>query len=283
MLSFLGDSPRLIEHILRVLHEKSRSERLFPKGISGSADTSAVLLLLGLHCDHSRPAPEPCLVFNKRSMRVKQPGDLCFPGGRIAPRSDFYLSKILSLPLFPLARWPYWRRWQKQRHLEAKRLALLLAASMREGLEEMRLNPLSVRFLGPLPRQGLQMFQRVIYPMVGWIPRQKRFFPNWEVEKIVHIPLQNLLNGDKYASYRLNMGADRDSRSNRITEDFPCFLHQDRDEREVLWGATYRITMVFLELVFGFRPPSPEALPVIYGSLDENYLTGSGRSSPGSR
>ncbi len=277
MPSFLGDPPRLIEHILRVLHEKSRSERLFPKGISGSAATSAVLLLLGQYCDDLRPFPETCLVFNKRSPRVKQSGDLCFPGGRITPHLDVHLSKILSFPLFPLGRWPYWRRWRESRHLEARRLALLLAASMRESLEEMRLNPFLVKFLGPLPCQRLQMFERIIYPMVGWVTHQKRFFPNWEVEKIVHIPLQNLLNGDKYASYRLNMGADRDSRSNRITEDFPCFLHQDRDEREVLWGATYRITMVFLELVFGFRPPSPEALPVIYGSLGQDYLTGVGR------
>jgi len=134
--------------------------------------------------------------------------------------------------------------------LEAGRLALLLAASLREGLEEMRLNPLGVTFLGPLSAQRLQMFDRVIYPMAGWMNRQKRFFPNWEVEKIVHIPLGCLLNSSGYRCYRLQMAG-----RSRIPSDFPCFLHQSGGVREVLWGATYRITTLFLELIFGFSPP----------------------------
>ena len=274
MLNLLGDSSAFIEHLLRVLNERSRCERFFPKGVSGLSATSAVLFLLGQHCDNLRASPEPCLVLNKRSKRVKQAGDLCFPGGRIVPRSDFYLSKILGLPLFPLARWPYWQRWQDLRHGDSRRLALLFAASLRESFEEMRLNPLMVKFLGPLPSQRLEMFDRVIYPMVGWIAGQKRFFPNWEVDKIVYIPLRDLLNGDRYACYRLKMDTHRNSKGKRITQDFPCFLHQNRDEEEVLWGATYRITTLFLELVFGFRPPPVESLPVINGSLDKGYLTG---------
>ena len=274
MLKLLEDSSALIDHLLHVLNDRGGCEDFFPKGISGFSSTSAVLLLLGLHRDNFRASPEPCLVLNKRSRRVKQPGDLCFPGGRITPHSDFYLSKILGLPLFPLARWPYWQRWRNLRQGECRRLALLLAASLRESFEEMRLNPLLVKFLGPLSPQRLEMFNRVIYPMAGWINGQKRFFPNWEVEKIVYIPLKELLNADGYACYRLQMGTGRDNRERGMTQDFPCFLHQNRDEREVLWGATYRITTLFLELVFGFSPPQMETLPVICGSLDENYLTG---------
>jgi hypothetical protein len=281
MQNLLGDSSVLIEHILGTLHKKSSDEPVFPKGIYGSAGVSAVLLLLGR--GHNRPAssPEPCMVFNKRSMKVKQAGDLCFPGGRITPGTDNYLSWILRLPFFPLARWPYWRRWKRLRPLEARRLGLLLAAGLREGLEEMRLNPLGVKFLGPLPRQRLQMFDRVIYPMVGWIGRQKRFFPNWEVERIVYIPLRDLLNTDGYGCYRLQMGTREDHKGKRTTQDFPCFFYRKRDESEVLWGATYRITMLFLEFIFGFRPPPVETLPVIEGALDDNYLTGAVRSQPG--
>jgi len=278
MLNLLGDSSTLTDHLLHVLNDGSRCERFFPKGISGFSSTSAVLLLLGWHWDNLRASPEPCLVLNKRSKRVKQAGDLCFPGGRIIPRSDFYLSKILGLPFFPLARWPYWHRWRDQRQGESRRLALLLAASLRESLEEMRLNPLLVKFLGPLSPQRLEMFNRVIYPMAGWINGQKRFFPNREVEKIVYIPLRDLLNTEGYACYRLQMGTRRNHRGGGITQDFPCFLHQNRDEREILWGATYRITTLFLERVFGFSPPPMETLPVICGSLDKNYLTGFDRS-----
>jgi len=34
--------------------------------------------------------------------------------------------------------------------------------------------------------------------------------------------------------------------------------------------------MVFLEIVFGFNPPDIDSLPVVHGTLDENYLTGNG-------
>ena len=155
-------------------------------------------------------------------------------------------------------------------------MALLFATCLREGFEEMRLNPLGVKFLGPLPPQQLVMFRKVIYPMVCWTGRQKRFSPNWEVERVVYIPLQNLLNPSNYARYRLHIGSSRKNEKDLNVKEYPCFLHEHRDEYEVLWGATFRITMVFLEIVFGFKPPDIESLPVVYGSLDENYLTGSG-------
>jgi hypothetical protein len=33
--------------------------------------------------------------------------------------------------------------------------------------------------------------------------------------------------------------------------------------------------MVFLEIIFGFKPPDMDSLSVINGSLREDYLTGS--------
>jgi hypothetical protein len=112
--------------------------------------------------------------------------------------------------------------------------------------------------------------------MVCWIGRQKRFFPNWEVERVVHIPLRNLLNPSHYARYRLHIGRSNKNGSHPNMKDYPCFVHKYPDGHEVLWGATFRITMVFLEIVFGFKPPAIESLPVVYGSLAENYLTGNG-------
>lgn len=272
--NLLGDRPRLIEHITAVLHENNQVERIFPRGISGSGTTSAVLFLLSQHCGGAGHPLEPCVVFNKRSQKVKQPGDLCFPGGRLSPRLDPHIAKLLTLPLFPLARWPYWSRWREAKPGEARRLALLFATSLREGLEEMRLNPLGVKFLGPLPSQGLVMFRRVIYPLAVWITRQKRFFPNWEVEKIVSIPLRNLMNPEYFACYRLRFETGKGNARNGTTQDFPCFLHQKQNEKEVLWGATYRIVMVFIEMVFGFKPPEMRSLPVISGSLDATYYNG---------
>lgn len=275
-LGLLDDPRALADHVSRVLNAESRKGAVFPSGVSRSVETSSVLFLLGNHCGRRRRDGMPCVVFNKRSRRVKQPGDLCFPGGSMAPRIDPCLARILSLPGFPLARWPYWRKWRRSRPREAHRLSLLLATGLREGLEEMRLNPLGVRMLGPLPARQLSMFRRVIYPMVGWIRGQTRFLPNWEVERIVYIPLRNLLTPELYARYRLRFEPDRGAgeRSGSV-QDLPCFVHEGRHGTETLWGATYRIVVAFLECVFGFRPPSLDALSVVHGTLGPDYLAGS--------
>ena len=274
MSLLLKDAPSLRAHITAVLNQKRGKDPVFPKGVARSNLTSAVLFLLATRCYNSPAHNQPCVVLNKRSMRVRQPGDLCFPGGRIDPRLDACLAKGLKLPFSPLVRWPYWGEWRRERRQQARRLSLLLATSLRESLEEMRLNPWGVTFLGPMPPQELRMFQRVLYPMVVWITRQSRFFPNWEVEKIVYIPLQNLVNPEYYGCYRLHFQASDEGRSPGFTEDFPCFCHENEQGKDVLWGVTYRIVTAFLEMVFGFCPPDVASRPVIYGALDQQYLTG---------
>jgi hypothetical protein len=196
---------------------------------------------------------------------------------------DPCLAKGLKLPFSPLGRWAHWPGWRRKRRHEARRLSLLLATSLRESFEEMRLNPWGVTFLGPLPPQELVMFQRVLYPMVVWIKRQNRFFPNWEVERIVYIPLESLLNPNFYACYRLHFKTSHESRRPGFTQDFPCFCHENDRGKDVLWGVTYRIVTAFLEMVFAFRPPDLASVPVIYGELEKNYLNGSAGGGPNAR
>jgi len=265
-----------IDHAMDRLYEENGRDRIFPKGVAGSSTTSAVLFLIGRCRQQKNSCDTPCLILNKRSLMVKQHGDLCCPGGSISSRVDALLSKFLYLPGTPLTRWPHWQTWHKHRRREARNLALLLATCLREGVEEMRLNPLGIKFLGPLPSQKLIMFQRVIYPMVCRIGRQKRFRPNWEVEKIVYIPFKNLLNPAYYARYQVKIETSGEKENHPDIRDFPCFMHHSEDGTEVLWGATFRITMVFLEIVFKFKPPDMESLPVVFRSLDKNYLTGNG-------
>ncbi|MBN2126532.1 MAG: CoA pyrophosphatase [Deltaproteobacteria bacterium] len=277
-----GGGTHLARRITEAVNERNPKGCLIPRRISKSVSASAVLFLLASRRTGPSGAGEPCVLLNKRSGRVRQPGDLCFPGGRISPRLDALLARVLRWPFFPLERWPYWTEWRRLRPREGRRLALLLATSMRESFEEMRLNPLGVRFLGPMPSQNLPMFGRVLYPMVGWIDRQRRFFPNWEVEKVVCIPLRELLDPERYACYRLHFDArPGDPRRGRI-QDFPCFRHRGEEGEEILWGVTYRIVMAFLDIVFGFWPPPPEALPVVHGTLDGNYLYGPGGRDRGS-
>lgn len=276
MMNSFDKTPDFMDRVIHRLDEKNRHHRIFPKDATNSSTTSAVLFLLGMNCNKNDFSNAPCLILNKRSLKVKQPGDLCCPGGSISSRVDAFLSKILYLPGSPLTRWPYWQRWHKQRRHESKNLALLFATCLREGFEEMRLNPLKVKLLGPLPPQKLIMFHRVIYPMVCWINHQQQFTPNWEVERVVYIPLQNLLNPSHYARYRLRVETFRKDGKTPDATDYPCFIQKDQDNTDILWGATFRIAMVFLEIVFGFKPPDMESLPVIFGSLDKNYLTGNG-------
>ena len=166
---------------------------------------SVVLFLLNVSPDSPGRSPEPCLILNKRSARVPQPGDLCCPGGGIEPRFDRLAAHLLRLPLSPLRQWPHYRTWQAKAPRQAARLRLLMAAALREGVEEMRLNPLGVRFLGGLPPVHLVMFKRTIVPFVAWVHRQQQFRPNWEVERIVRIPLRTLLVPDGYMALRLRM------------------------------------------------------------------------------
>jgi hypothetical protein len=205
----LENSQAFVKKILYALQNRNHKNMIFSKGVTDSSITSSVLFLLGPDCQGVRLSSTPCLILTKRSLKVKQPGDLCCPGGSISSGLDFYLAKLLYLWGSPLYRWPYWSLWRKKRRGEARRLALLLATCLREGFEEMRLNPLGVTFLGPLPSQQLVMFRKVIFPMVCWVGRQKRFLPNWEVERVVYIPLQNLLNPTGYARYRLQSESPR--------------------------------------------------------------------------
>ncbi|RJQ58856.1 MAG: hypothetical protein C4530_10020 [Desulfobacteraceae bacterium] len=261
---------KLKHHLLTALYQSARKTEAFSGDPTESTRISSVLFILSFRRGSGK-LQEPCLILNKRSGRVKQPGDLCCPGGGISDRTDLFLSRMLLLPGSPLFRWKYWAHWRQGRSAEARALSVLLAAALREGFEEMRLNPLRVEFLGPLPPQQLVMFRRTIYPMACFVSGQRRFFPNWEVEKLVYIPIRTLLDPARYARCCMHSAIPRKAWNDATEKEFPCFTI----DGDTLWGATYRITMAFLFLAFGFQPPPMEVLPVIHSILDRNYLTGS--------
>lgn len=270
----LADKSTLIDHIIRVLHQRSDCGQNYNADEIERLKGAGVLLLLGHGSRHGNEPRQPYLILNKRSLKVRQAGDLCCPGGSVARRTDPCFAKVLTLPVASLGRWKYWNLWKKQQPSAAESLALYWATGLREGFEEMRLNPFGVKFLGPLPPQPLVMFQRSIHPLVGWVGRQKRFLPNWEVEKIVNIPLKDLLNPANYARYELHVQTRGDSKASETMRSRPCFRFQFNHETELLWGATYRIVMVFMQYTFAFRPPDFQKLPAVQGVLDPIYFTG---------
>jgi hypothetical protein len=267
----LKDPEGLIDHVQRKIGSLGLQPELVDTRATELKNASVVLFLLSLCLDEHRH-PEPCVILNKRSSQVRQGGDLCCPGGGISWRRDRFLAKLLSLPGSPMKRWP-----GRQRCNAAHRaLSVLLAAGLREAWEEMRLNPLRFDFFGMLPQQHLVMFDRVIYPLVGWVaPRPLK--PNWEVERIVHVPVRKLIDPSRYGRFRPMMVRSSGSGATQPLryDDFPCFIHDDGQGREMLWGATYRITQSFLKLVFDFIPPDIDHLPLAHRDLDESYLNGS--------
>ena len=264
--------PRSPESFVRLVQDRlhRQSPTTFAFNTNGDMrQISAVLFLMG-----KGPNGEPFLILNKRSRHVRQSGDLCCPGGGISAPMDFLLAKWLTLPATPLSRWSHGVWWRRYRKTDFPKLALLLAAALREGLVEMRLNPFGVKFLGPMPAQHLVMFKRTIYPMVAWVNHQQRFFPNWEVEKIVRIPVAALFDAGNYARYRISLKTGTAGPPDMPDRDMPCFVHRHNGKDELLWGATYRITERFLNTIFGHVPPSMESLPVLHRRLDRRYLEG---------
>ena len=259
--SFINDPKRFQRNISTALIESLPANSLFQNDVKNNKTVSAVMMLF----TKADKNGEISLILNKRSENVRQPGDLCFPGGSVSKRIDTIMARFL--PFWTLKAWDEWSTWQEKRPFETEALSLLLASGLREALEEMRLLPFNVRFLGPLSPERLIMFKKVIYPFAGWVRTQKRFFPNWEVEEILQVPVSELLDGNNYGVYRLEI-----EREGRIdTGDFDCFVYRDGGVSEILWGATYRITVRFLLSVFGFTPPPLNGRPVIKGRLDRRY------------
>jgi 8-oxo-dGTP pyrophosphatase MutT (NUDIX family) len=266
----LSDPERLVPAVTAALQAGAGTGGSYVTPAGDVAAASAVLFLLG-RCGASAGRPDDvCLILNKRSRRVRQPGDLCCPGGSVA-RLDFQAARLLALPFATLGRWPHWRAWRRQRPLEARWLALYLATALREAFEEMRLNPLRVSFLGPLPPNRLQLFRRAIYPLAAWLPRRARFRPNWEVERIVEIPLRMLLDPAGYVRYDLS---ETPQGSPQTVRQLPALRLQTPAGTDILWGVTFRIAMDFLKIVFGFEPPPLQGLPVVEGELAPSYRTG---------
>jgi 8-oxo-dGTP pyrophosphatase MutT (NUDIX family) len=228
---------------------------------------SVVLFLIG-----EDPNGRPCMILNKRSQWVRQPGDLCFPGGGISPLLDRAIGRCLMLPGSPLRKGSLWKKWRLMPSRELEDLAFFLAAGLREGFEEMGINPFRLEFIGPLPPDHLQVYSRMIYPFAVRLRGQSKFRINWEVEKVIRVPLTSFFNIDNYINFVIpnSPAVPRVARERQTL----CFrIGGHHSEPELLWGITLRIIVAFLEEMLGFIPPKLEKLPMINGRLSRPYLS----------
>jgi 8-oxo-dGTP pyrophosphatase MutT (NUDIX family) len=254
MMDAFESSHRLMAHIRKKLSPGARV-LCFNNG-EPVTEAASVLFLLGMHPEEKTP----CLVFTRRSQKVRQPGDLCFPGGGVSPGLDRLLSLFLLCPGFPL--FSYLPQGIRDRTWPMGGMSLLLATSLRESFEEMRLYPFRVTFLGPMAPERLKRFGRTIYPMAAFIGGRPRFSPNWEVERIVYIPLNHFFRPDAYGVLRIFDEGAPGAPDGKRSWETPCLIYSQGGSREVLWGVTYQIVMNFLNTVFTFTPPDLSLLPV---------------------
>ncbi|HET58320.1 MAG TPA: CoA pyrophosphatase [Deltaproteobacteria bacterium] len=211
----------------------------------------------------------------RRSAAVKQSGDISGPGGMLAPRLDRVLRLPLRLGVTPIFRGLTRTAAKQKGNAEFSAVSLFLANALRESWEEIGLNPLNVDFLGPLPCQDLLLMTKTIFPVAGHVKREWKFRPNEEVERVVEIPLADFFRKDSYGMYCVDNSFS--GKSPPFTT--PCLIRRGHgDEEDILWGATLRIMMDFLRIVFNFVPPENGDGRVIRKIISAEYLASNGKS-----
>ena len=213
-------------------------------------------------------------LLSKRSKNVQQPGDLCAPGGGIHPLLDSLSGKLLRFGLFPGGRGPGFALAMRRGKAIYGKILFLLGNALRESWEELRLSPFNVEFLGPLPTYRLHHRPWIIFPMVGRVKHCWKPKLSWEVEKIVSIPLETFFHPANYAVYSLEVAENLITQGIPSPWEFPCFVHKEDGEEEILWGATFEIIRTFFKIVFDFSFPVLDKRKVVRRPLPLNYLSG---------
>jgi 8-oxo-dGTP pyrophosphatase MutT (NUDIX family) len=116
----------------------------------------------------------------------------------------------------------------------------LRTTALRESREETGLDPSSVEILGELDHLETVTSRSFITPFVGVLPGRPTLEPNpHEVEKILHVPLSDLLAPDVF----------REERWGLPPLDRPIYFFEIVGD--TIWGATAFMLRNFLALVTG--------------------------------
>ncbi len=210
----------------------------------------------------------------RRSSEVVQSGDISCPGGTLNKYADAFLGRFIAAGFPPIFRGDALAYAKKRGKTHFETITLFLANAVRESWEELRISPFNIRCLGPLPCRPLIAFTRVIFPLVGYVIQDWKPRPNFEVDKILSIPLKDFFNKENYGCYTIETDYKlRDNISG--IRHFPCFIAKDeRGEEDILWGATFSIVMSFFKIVFDFDLPDLGGNRTFRKVLAAEYLTG---------
>ncbi len=253
-----------LEQMQAIREKRQRGER---------TTSSGVLLPL----EQGGSDGELAVILNKRSDYVQQAGDLCLPGGGTDRRLDRVLSRLLSWGILPTKRSEPFRRLLRSPPREREIFLFILASVLRESWEEMRLPPWKVEYLGSLPTLGMHSFPRVIFPVVGTVRAGWKVRPNWEVETVLRVPLRAFFDPANYGLCEFVVTAPREEGGGPLHWEYPCLVIGALGGEEILWGATFRILMNFMERVFGLSLEGMKPPRRIAKTLSPYYFSGKGR------
>ena len=121
----------------------------------------------------------------------------------------------------------------------------LATTALREAQEEIALDPSTVEIVGRLDRLSTFTSRSEIHPYVGLLPGRPEHLlaqPS-EVERILHVPLVDLLDPDAFHEewWTFPSGVDR-----------PLFFYEI--EGDTIWGATGRMLTQLLAIGLGLDP-----------------------------
>ncbi len=172
-----------------------------------------------------RIAGETCLLFEKRSSKLRrQPGEICFPGGKLEKGESF------------------------------------CECAIRETMEELLLLESQLEVLGPGDIY-LSPFQLIIHPFIGRIHDYQDTFQRDEVEEIIKVPLDFLLS---YQPHRFESKLTHELPEDFPYDWIPggikypwsngtyeILFYQYEDW--IIWGMTAQILRSALSLIREFR------------------------------
>ena len=291
-LSLLNDRERFRFHVIEALSREPVDYQgqfeLIDKHRKSKKTWAGAGILLPLYFLENRNPKENTsghyvFLLSKRSKNVQQPGDLCAPGGGIHPFLDSLSGKLLRFGLVPGIHGPGSAFAQSRGKAIYEQILFLLGNALRESWEELRLSPFNVEFLGPLPTYRLRHRSWVIFPMVGRVKHYWKPKLSWEVEKVISIPLEEFFRPTSYAVCSMEVPGNLIAQGIPNPWEFPCLVHKEDGEEEILWGATFEVIRTFFEIVFDFSFPAPDKQRVIQRPLVSNYLSGREDPSDGSR
>ncbi len=167
---------------------------------------------------------EPHLLFEVRSHQLKnQPGEVCFPGGKVEPGENFQQSAI------------------------------------RETIEELNIKRQNIELIGRLD-PIITTFNMIVYPFCAFLHNIQFEDINYsidEVDSIFTVPLKHLITQSPLThKLKISTVPDNDFPFHLIQEGKNYkwgvtnhYIHFYQYENHVIWGVTAKILKNFLEII----------------------------------